>query len=380
MSDGVTISLDHEQIRAIQQADASSDHRLAFLVFLATLAGNLIALIASLADATNLVVPVLDLVAPMPRLTIAGSNTILGPELRLTSDWIENYQSLNMEALDLPLVGEVERTTKFAVDPVGTLRGIELAAAGQLRLLAASEALGDEDTRRLAADGVSVLCAAPIGYDVVAFVTDITNNLPRPLTRTELVGILAGTTRNWSDVGGKAGPIRVFARQGSGTTDLVLRAYLGDHRVPDHVIPCASQAECLNLTLSTPGSLYWVSSAWLRTQPSNYLQPILIEQGPGMGADPLSPQFLPSQYPSELVRPLYMYVLSSTEMDPRSAQLGRRFLEYVRGVQGQRILEAHHFYTHFDPPGGVLLQLPPGFGPRPDGPPVICQGATSQVP
>lgn len=367
------VRLTDEHIERLQRADASSDRRLAFLVFLATLAGNLIALVASLADATGLVVPVLDLTSPMPRLAIAGSTTILGPELRLVSAWSEAFQALHLDARELPFAGEVERKVRIGVEAVGTLRGIDLAAGGQVQLLAASEALNDADLQRLADAGVTIECAAPIGYDVIAFVTDITNRLARPLNRPELVGILDGSIRNWSEVGGARAPIRVFAREGSGTTDLVLRAYLGRPELPAHFLRCGSQSDCLNLTLSTPGSLYWVSSAWLLTQPSDYLRPVWIELDPGPNADTPGAQFIPSRYPPDLVRPLYMYVLRGEHLDARSTDLGVQYLSFVRGVAGQQILEAHHFYTYFEPPKGVVVRLPPGFGLRPDGPPVVCQ-------
>lgn len=375
--DNETTSISREQLEALKAADAHSDRRLAFLVFMATLAGNLIALVAGLADATSLIVPVLDLVSPVPSLTIAGSTTILGPELQLTEDWIQDYRTLNMVTLNLPIAGEVERTTAFYVEAVGTLRGVELAAAHRAQLLAASEAFGPNETAQLASVGVTIACAAPIGYDVIAFVTDITNSLTRPLVRAELVGLLSGKIQDWSEVGGPAGPITVFAREGSGTTDLVLREYLGQSELPPHIFHCHSQADCLNLTLSTPGSLYWVSAAWLQTQPNNYLRPVLVELGDGPAANPLSEEFRPERYPSELVRPLYMYVLEHPQINPRSTELGRHFLAYVRGTRGQQLLEEHHFYTYFDPPAGVALQLPPGFGPQVGAPPVVCRADTS---
>lgn len=166
------VTLTNEHLEQLQRADASSDRRLAFLVFVATLAGNLIALIASLADASELIVPVLDLISPLPRLAIVGSTTILGPELRLAGDWIADFQGLNSNQVDLPIAGEVERSARIATEAVGTLRGIELAMGGDVQLLAASEVLSPADAERLAAAGVGIECAAPIGYDVIVFVTD----------------------------------------------------------------------------------------------------------------------------------------------------------------------------------------------------------------
>lgn len=365
--------LTSEDLETLRRADEHSDRRLALLVFLATLAANLVALIGSLADASDLIVPTLGLVEPMPRLHIAGSATILGDELRLATDWQAQFEALTATEAALPLVGDVERTVKVTMAPVGTLAGIEDALSGRVNLLAASEPISSAALQRLATAGIGVTCAATIGYDVIGFVTNVNNRLPRALNAQELAGILAGTITDWSQVGGAPERIRVFARQGSGTTDLVLRTYVGTSEFPAHLIPCDSQAECLNLTLSTPGSLYWVSTAWLRTQPRGYLHPVLIQEGQGSPVDPLSNGFDPSQYPADLVRPLYMYVLSSASMDTRSIDLAEQFLRYVRGVQGQQVLEAHYFHTHFTPPPGAAINLPPGFGLQRDGPPVVCR-------
>ncbi len=371
--DEPTIEITRQQIEDFKQADVRSDRRLALLVFLATLGGNLLALIASLADASGLIAPIVNLVSPMPSVTLVGSATILGNELRLGQDWVAAFQERNLETWDLPIAGEIERKIRFTVNPVGTVQGVELATEGAVNLLAASEPLSDEKISGLSASGVNIVCAAPIGYDVIVFVTDITNRLERPITLQELIAILNGKVQSWSEVGSKAEPIRIFAREGSGTTELMLEKFLGHHAMPSHMIGCASQADCLNLTLSTRGSLYWVSLSWLRLQPDNYLVPVLIENDKGLVTDPLSPQFDPWNYPAELIRPLYMYVLQHSRTDPRAVEVSKEFLNYVRGVQGQQILETHFFTTHFQPPPGVEFQLPPGFGYSPSGLPVVCR-------
>lgn len=91
----------------------------------------------------------------------------------------------------------------------------------------------------------------------------------------------------------------------------------------------------------------------MRLQPDNYLVPVLIENDKGLVTDPLSPQFDPWNYPVELIRPLYMYVIQHSRTDPRAVEVSKEFLNYVRGVQGQQILETHFFTTHFQPPPGV---------------------------
>jgi ABC-type phosphate transport system substrate-binding protein len=240
-------------------------------------------------------------------------------------------------------------------------------------LLVASEPLTDERITDLQASGIKLTCAAEIGYDVITFVTDVNNTLPE-ISRRDMASILSGSITNWSQVGGADQPIRILAREGSGTTELVLQSFTGMKAYQDHFIPCASNDECLDTALSTPGSLYWVSTTWLRTQPPRYLRPILIRRAANLPPeDPFSENFDPDNYTLELIRPLIMYVLRSDKIPEYSTNLAKEFLLFVRGVRGQEILENHHFYTYFDPPADVAVPLPADFGPGPDGLPIVCK-------
>jgi hypothetical protein len=68
-------------------------------------------------------------------------------------------------------------------------------------------------------------------------------------------------------------------------------------------------------------------------------------------------------YPADLQRPLYMYVVRDANTTDDKIAASRSFLDYVRGVKGQRILEANFFYNHFDQPSDVDVPLPNGFEP-----------------
>lgn len=55
-------------------------------------------------------------------------------------------------------------------------------------------------------------------------------------------------------------------------------------------------------------------------------------------------------------------------MQAETTEYAKKFLRYVRSVHGQEILENHHFYTFFDPPGNpgeIKLDLPAPFN-QPD--------------
>lgn len=361
-----------DQPAASNQPDAQSQNRLAFLVFIGTLLGSLLGLLASLSDASGLIVPVVDLFSPRPIVRTVGSSTILGEGVGVAADWQVSFTEQTKWEMDVPIAGTIERTVRMQTEGVGSVNAFQEATTGSVHLLPASEPMPPEYQQQMQAKGIEIRCAGVIGYDIIAFVTDIKNNLPRPISTRDLSSILTGDMTNWSQVGGSDKPINILARRGSGTTDIVLNALTGSTEFRPHFNACESNVDCLDMALSTPGSLYWVSTAWLETQPPDYLRPILIQRGTLPATDPLAETFNPDNYPTELLRPLYMYVLRGGPISAESSNWAQRFFTYVRGVQGQKTLEEHHFSTHFNAPADVSAILPEGFGQRLNGPPVVC--------
>jgi ABC-type phosphate transport system substrate-binding protein len=210
---------------------------------------------------------------------------------------------------------------------------------------------------------------------VIVFVTHLQNKI-RSISVSSMEKMLAGEHSYWSDVNPRwdANKIHVFVRPGSGTTSIILKAFTGSDEFRPHFFNCQSNSVCLNSALSTPGSIYWVSSAWLYTQPLSYLRPFFIRHRRfELPQNPFQDDFEPENYHPKMIRPLYMYVLSGGSIDPVSSDLAQKFFEYVRGVQGQEMLEKYHFYTYFAPPTDVTVVLPEGFGARPNERPVVCK-------
>jgi len=343
----------------------------AIVLFLSSFLGALIPTVADLGGAVDTVERVLETFNPPPTVCVAGSNTILGEGIVMAADWEAAFE--NRARVDVIVQG------------VGSVRGVELAAEGGcVHVLAMSEPISDEQYLRLINAGVNIACAAEIGYDVIAFVSDVNNPISTVRYR-DLPRILTGRITNWSQIGGPDQPLYVLARPGSGTTEYVLNKVAlwrdsdpsDDVYFPegaDNYIPCRSNGACLDMTLSTIGSLYWVSTAWMYTQPQQYLRVIPILQGDEQSENPLGEGFDPNKYPPSLIRPLYMYVLNRPGVQLESYALAKEFLNYVRSVEGQHIMEKHHFYTHFRQPRSVDVPLPPGFQPPPVlGPRAICR-------
>lgn len=340
---------------------------LGLLVFIGTLLGSLIGIAADAGGAADTIERFRSLF--YPELCIAGSNTILGEGIEMASDWKTQF--------------ERENEVRVSIEGIGSVRGVERAVQGGcVHVLAMSEPMTILQYNALRGASIEIDCAAEVGYDVVAFVTDIDNRLPALLERN-LRGILLGQITDWRTVGGASGPIRVLARPGSGTTEVVLRnvaGWLDDNLNDDQYfpqgtdyIPCRSNDACLDTTLATPGSLYWVSTAWMRTQPEQFLRVMPILRGDERPINPLTEQVNLNEYPSSLIRPLYLYVLKSQTVPDEIEALAREFLYFVRSVRGQVIVERHHFYAFFNRPQGVRVELPPGFEPDETGLRPVCR-------
>jgi ABC-type phosphate transport system substrate-binding protein len=342
---------------------------LGLLVFIGSLLGTLIGVAADFGDAADTVARIQE--AFYPQLCVAGSDTILGESL--------GYSGAIASAFEQRINASPTSRVRVSVDAIGSVNGVRRAVEGDcVDVLASSEPIQPISISELTGAGISIDCAAEIGYDVVAFVTDINNPIPN-LNRRNLTGILTGAIRNWAELNRSyEAPIRILFRPGSGTTDFVLRN-VARHENPFNpppaatYLPCGSNEDCLNQTLANRGTLYWVSTAWMRTQPERYLRVLPILSGDEQAFNPLTDDISLNDYPAVLIRPLYMYVLRRPGTTPEVASLGQRFLEYVRSVEGQQILEAHHFYTYFAQPRDVSVPLPPGFETDATGHRVICR-------
>lgn len=340
----------------------------AFLVFLGTLTGSLIGAAGDLGDAVDNLGRLAENF--YPRLCVTGSNTILGDGLGLAEQLEQGFES--------------GRQVRVVVDAPGSTAGVDRAIEGGcVDVLAMSEPMPQADFRRLTEAGVEVICAAEIGYDMLVFITDPNNPIPDVQIST-LRGMLTGRIKNWREVRTTFdAPVTLLARPGSGTTDFGFSSIGGVNTQgarsfpPDaRTLQCISNDECLDKTLSINGALYWASVSWARTQPPAYIRVLGVVDGDDARAiNPLYEQIDIAQYPLQMLKPIYMYVLHKPGTSPEQLAFAKDFLTYVRGTRGQQAVEGVGFLNHFKRPAGISVPLPPGFGPvgAPDR--VICKAS-----
>lgn len=365
----------------------------ALLVFFGTLLGSLIGAAADFGGAMDTIARFEEY--RYPRICVVGSDTILGQELGVSQAWEREFEDLY--------------DVRLTVYSIGSYNGYRRALDGKCaHVVAMSDAMSAADWAALET-GAKITCAAEIGFDVIVFVTDI-NNPINSLSRAKLRDILEGERTTWDAVSPTFGAdgeiyddeITILVRANSGTTALVLeqvggytlqRDAEGNMIIPTdraRFVTCADNADCLDKTLSIPGAIYWASASWVASQPADYLHvlsivvdeeeppvnPLLQREG-DVNADASSKVGNLSNYPIELIRPLYMYVVDNDETNSEERALAEDFMQYVRGVHGQEILD-DVFRTHFNPPPKLIkdeqhrIELPPPFGLNPGGTRVIC--------
>lgn len=363
-----TVIKDLEEYERVE--DAKERRRqtgiLPIVLFLGTLMGSLLGATADFGETVDTFNQFRSVT--YPKLCIVGSNTILGEGLGMAEDWAVAF--------------EEDHNVRVDVQGIGSTAGVQAAADGECaNILAMSEPMTRPQENTLRDAGVEITCAAEIGYDVVAFVTHNNNPVDVLLDR-QLRSILRGEVDNWSQVFGDEQPIFILAREGSGTTEFVMLNVANYRPTTQQPFPpgalnyntCDSNDDCLDRTLSTPGSLYWVSVGWLRTQPEEYLSVLpILRRDDDAPINPLVDDIDVTTYPSDLIRPLYLYVLENSGTTDRETELAIDFLRFVRGVQGQQIVEQYGFFNHFINPPDVPVPLPEGFTREPGRTPRICQ-------
>jgi ABC-type phosphate transport system substrate-binding protein len=276
--------------------------------------------------------------APATALCLRGSNTILGTEMAGT--WRETFAQ--------------EQNIDIQIDDTGTQAAVEATLAGEcVNLLAASEALTEDQINQLAAADIRVGDQTIIGRDVIVFVTNPGNSVAG-VTVAQLAEILLGSITNWEAVGGADQPIQVFLRTGSGTTNevfIVIADFEPFVTVPGEPFPpdpdfiaCGEDggnAACLEQAQTTPGALYWSSKALI----AGYdLRVIPILTADGTSVDPGAPDFDPDAYPEALQRPLYMYPLDRAGTDDAAAvNAAQTFLDYILSDAGRQVLADQGF-------------------------------------
>jgi glucose/mannose transport system substrate-binding protein len=175
-------------------------------------------------------------------LRIHGSNTI-GKELAptLCEDFLKYEGATSVQRkpgaredevdIEAVLPNQPNEPVTFEIQSHGSGTGFQDLAAGQCDIGMSSRQIRPEEVKQCAAAGLgnmsSPACENVLGLDGIAVVVHRDNPVSA-LTKQQLSDIFSGKTTDWSQVGGHAGPIYLYAPgENSGTMDTFRAIVLG---------------------------------------------------------------------------------------------------------------------------------------------------------
>lgn len=235
---------------------------------------------------------------PREPLLIAGSSNVLPFTRRL-----------------VPAFGQHHAGIEVITDGGGSMAGLIALKRGAIDIAAMSREIRRSEDDPLLVDHL-------FGKDAVAVVTGPDNPV-RGITRAQARDVLAGRITQWSALGGPAEPIEVINRApGSTTRKWMEENLMGGTEMGRHITLAPSAAEMAALVAASPRTLGFLATRDLAPT----VVPLAVNGVPISRATIYS-----GRYP--LTRSLY-YITRANPPEPV-----RRFLDFVRGREGQGLLE-----------------------------------------
>jgi phosphate transport system substrate-binding protein len=287
-------------------------------------------------------------------LRLHGSNTI-GAELApaLVQDWLrgKGFNSIRSEVV------AAEETRVLAVDRNGRDVMVEIQAHGSTTAFTgleqgradigmASRAVKAAEVTRLASLGALDRHDAEfvVGLDGVAVIVHPAN----PLTALDvdtLRGIFSGRIRDWAEVGGRAGPITLYARDDkSGTYDTFRSLVLGKEILAPGAQRFESSSDLSDRVAADVNGIGFIGLPYVRQA-----RALAVAE---RGGSPILPEhFSVATEDYALARRLYLYLPSRKPLP-----LAREFAEFAQARAGQRIVEQSGFVSQNILAAGVAAQ------------------------
>ena len=192
-----------------------------------------------------------------------------------------------------------------------------------------------------------------VALDGLAIITHPGNPVTR-LSVDEVAKIFAGKIRDWTEVGGKAGPIGLYARDDvSGTWDTFKHLVLapGKHEMDAAAKRFESSSELSDAVSRDPQGIGFIGLPYVRR--SKLLAVSAVEGGIALVPTPFT--VATEDYP--LSRRLYFYTPSTSDNETM-----RRFVDFALSEQGQDIVRTVGFVSQ-----NITLEKPAQDAAAPEG-------------
>ncbi len=284
-------------------------------------------------------------------LRLHGSNTV-GQRLvpALVRAWAEERgyrigetQRVVEEEIMIPIVAG-ERRIEAHVHSHGTNTGFEDLVAGRADFWMASRSIGAAEIARAGSLGA---ITAPqqehvIALDGLAIIVHPSNPVSS-ITVAQVRDAFSGRIRDWSELGGRPGPITLYARDDkSGTYDSFQAMVLGGATISPTARRYESTDQLSTDVVADPRGLGFVGLAGV-----GRAKALAVSDA---GTRPLAPSRLTvGTEDYVLARRLYLY------NGPAPSPLARDFIDFVLGAGGQRVVEQVGYVSQ----DVVALAVPP---------------------
>lgn len=269
-------------------------------------------------------------------LRLQGSNTI-GAELApaLVSAWLreKGYSQVGYESTGIQ-EGYVQGRTadgsnvRVEIRAHGSSTGFTGLDAGLSDIAMSSRPIKTKEVKSLARFGAMDEHRSEfvLGLDGIAVVVHRDNPVQR-LKKAQLHRLFAGEITDWSDIGGKPGPVHLYARDAnSGTFDTFRSLVLGKAALAKGARRFESNAELSDAVAGDPNGIGFVGLPYIR-------QARAVAVSDGDSAAIVPGPFAVATEDYALTRRLFLYV-PQKDAEPKA----REFAEFTASSAGQAVV------------------------------------------
>jgi phosphate transport system substrate-binding protein len=277
------------------------------------------------------------------QLRLHGSNTIgaqLGPEL--VKGWLQanRYQKIHVEELapqEQKITAVSNSGSVIVVDIAahGSSTGFRALSAGTADIAMSSRPIKGKELEKLKELGRmnGPQSEFVVGLDGIAVIVHSENPLPR-IDKGKLKQIFNGELRDWSQLGGKPGPIRVYARDdNSGTYDTFKSLVLGKKTpLVGNAQRFESNADLSDAVAVDRGGIGFVGLPYIR-----HSKALAVADDIPLAISP--DRFTVATEDYALARRLFFY------LPEKANPLARSLVEYALSQQGQQVVADSGFVS-----------------------------------
>jgi glucose/mannose transport system substrate-binding protein len=293
--------------------------------------------IAAPSSATSAPVPSPRQSARRVALRLHGANTI-GKELALAlcEDFLKSEGATSVQRkprekenetdIEAILPNESAEPLTFEVQAHGTKTAFEDMAAGKCDIGMASRKITSDEARQCATAGLgdmfSPACENVLGLDGIAVFVNQSNPI-NALTKEQMADIFSGGITDWSEVGGRSGPINLHTPdEKSGTFDVFKSIVLGTKPLSPQALRYENGAKLSDEVAADPNGIGFAGMSFVRGS-----KPLAISQALSRPLLPTPFTVATGDYP--LSRRLFLYIPADTQN-----KWSRKFVEFALSSLG----------------------------------------------